>query len=225
MLLCGSIIAQAPANPKKFPVNNTTPKPPADTVPTFKGVNTITHDATIALPLVLSIPAEAFQASNGDGNNGYYKIRRDGLGTMAGSGETLNNSLVAPLLLPDGSVIKKIEFNALSLYPHGHRPHLRLVQRSFIDDARQRGGYKSVTKITNHSASSFALISEKGSLMDIKTIKTENLNYKINNKTSSYYFEVLANKSDTPPADVRSSQWPNDNHLFIWSVTVYYTVN
>lgn len=220
-----TIYAQTPVNPKKTATNRTNQKQAVDTVPTYRPVNTITHDARIILPFVLSIPAEAFRASNGDGNNGFYKIRRDGLGTMAGNGETLNNTLVAPLQLPDGAVIKKIEFNALSLYPHGHRPHLRLVQRGLIDDARQQGGYKGVTKITNYSASSFALISEKGGLMDIKTIKTENLNYKINNKTSSYYFEVLANKSDIPPADVRGSYWPNDNQLFIWSVTVFYTAN
>jgi hypothetical protein len=195
-----------------------------DTVPVFRTIDRINNNTRIKLPHVMSIPAEAFRPSNETGNNGYYKIRRDGLGTLAGTGETINNTLVAPLQLPDGTVITKVEFNVLSLYPHGYRPHLRLIQRGMVNDARQKGAYSGITPINKYTASSQGMTTESG-LANLQTLKSESMHYKIDNKTSSYYFEVLANKSDFPPTDVLGSKWPNDNYLFIWSVTVYYLLD
>lgn len=195
-----------------------------DTVPIVKAIDKISNNAVIKLPHVVSIPAEAFRASNENGNNGYYKIRRDGLGTLAGTGETINNTLVAPLNLPDGAVIQKIYFNVLSLYPHGYFPHFRLVQRGIVNTDRQKGAYSFNTPLNKYSMNSIGTNTESG-LLDIKTLVADKLNYKINNKGSSYFFEVLANKSDRSPTDARDSYWPNDNYLFIWSVEVYYTIN
>lgn len=195
-----------------------------DTIPVFRAADRISNNMLIKLPHVISVPAEAFHPSNEAGNNGYYKIRRDGLGTLAGTGETINNTLVAPLQLPDGAVITKVEFNVLSLYPHGYRPHLRLMQRGMVNDARQKGAYSGVTRINKYTASSQGMTTESG-LMNLQTLKSETMSYKIDNKTSSYYFEVLANKSDSPPTDVLGSKWPNDNYLFIWSVNVYYLLD
>jgi hypothetical protein len=146
------------------------------------------------------------------------------LGSLAGSGETINNSLVAPLSLPDGAVITKIEFNVLSLYPHGYFPHLKLVQRGLVNDSRQKGAYSVNTPVNKYSVNSMAMTTESG-LLDVKTIGSERMSYKINNKTSSYFFEVMANKSDRAPVDVNGSNWPNDNYLFIWSVEVHYMLD
>jgi hypothetical protein len=174
----------------------------ADTLPVAKGVNTVAmKPGTIKLPNVLSVPAEAFRPSNETGNNGYYKIRRDGLGTLAGSGETINNSLVAPLNLPHGAVINKIEFNMLSLYPHGYFPHLSLVARGVVNSERQKGGYLGITRVTKYSVNSFSLSNESG-LMDIKTLVTDKMDYKINNQSGSYYLEVLANKNPNGPMTI-----------------------
>lgn len=195
-----------------------------DTVPIVKAIDKISNNAVIKLPHVVSIPAEAFRASNENGNNGYYKIRRDGLGTLAGTGETINNSLVAPLQLPDGAVISRIHFNILSLYSYKYFPHLKLVQRGMVKSDRQEGAYLFNAPVNKYSITSFALSTVSG-LLDIKTLVADKMDYKINNKSSSYFLEVMANKSDQPPTDVRHSHWPNDNYLFIWSVEVYYTIN
>ena len=230
ILLTCMVYAQSnkPVRPVRKPMPNNTiaagESSTKDTVPVFKAADRINTNTRIKLPHVISIPAEAFRPSNGDGNNGYYKLRRDGLGTLAGTSETINNTLVAPLQLPDGAVITRVEFNVLSLYPHGYRPHLRLIQRGMVDDSRQKGAYSGVTRINKYTASSQGMTTEAG-LANIQTLKSESMSYKINNKTSSYYFEVLANQSDSPPADVRGSRWPNDNYLFIWSVTVYYLLD
>lgn len=196
-----------------------------DTTLVVQGVNQVRmNPGTVRIPNILSIPAEAFRPSNQSGNNGYYKIRTSGLGTMAGTGETINNSLVAPLNLPNGAVITKIEFNALSIYPHGYRPHLSLVQKGLIKSTTQEGAYSGITRVTKYSVSSFSF-EGKGGLLDVKTIVTDNMNYKINNQSNAYYFEVMANKSDAPPANAVQSFWPNDNYLFIWSVVVHYNLN
>src|SRR5688572_10364161 len=225
IFLSGVLLAQKP--PTRKVTHNTTQANQGgreqDTVPVVKAVNTINSNAIVKLPLVASIPAEAFRPTNENGNNGYYKIRRDGLGTLAGTGEKINNSLVAPLNLPNGAVITKINFNILSLYPHRYFPHLRLIQRGIVNSDRQNGAYMGNTPITKYSVSSMGMNTESG-LLDIKTVVTDGLNYKINNKGSSYFFEVLANQSDNPPVDTRGSFWPNDNYLFIWSIEVYYTL-
>ena len=196
-----------------------------DTVPVVQGMNTVkTNVGTVKVPSILAIPAEAFQASNQNGNNGYYKIRKDGLGTLAGSGETINNSLVAPLNLPNGAVITKVEFNMLAIAGQGYMPHLRLVQRGLVSSATQDGAYLGVTRINKYSVNSHSFTG-KGGLLDVQTLRSDPMNFKINNQSNSYYFEILANKSDSPPANASQSSWPNDNYLFIWSVVVYYTVN
>lgn len=217
---------QTPVQPNRKLTHNTpaAERQTSDTIPVVKANTTINANTTLREPSVISIPAEAFRPSNEIGNNGYYKIRRDGLGTLAGSSEIIRNTLVAPLVLPDGAVITKIEFNVLSLYPHGYRPHLRLVQRGVVNDTRQKGGYMGVTRVNKYSASSQGMTGETG-LANIQTLRSENMSYKIDNKTSSYFFEVLANRADHPPIDARDSEWPNDNYLFIWSVEVYYSLN
>jgi hypothetical protein len=171
-----------------------------DTVPVVQGVNTVrTNVGTVKVPNILAIPAEAFRASNQNGEIGYYKIRRDGLGTLAGSGETINNSLVAPLNLPNGAVITKVEFNMLSIAGQGYMPHLRLVQRGLVSSATQEGAYLGITRINKYSVNSHSMTG-KGGLLDVKTLKSDPMNFKINNQANSYYFEILANKSDMPPA-------------------------
>jgi hypothetical protein len=195
-----------------------------DTVPVVRAMDRISSNAIVKLPNVVAIPAEAFRASNENGNNGYYKIRRDGLGTLAGTGETINNTLVAPLNLPDGAVIQKIYFNILSLVPHGYFPHFRLVQKGVLNTDRQKGAFSSNTPLNKYSMNSMGMNTASG-LLDVKTLVADKLNYKINNKGFSYFFEVLANKSDRAPVDARDSNWPNDNYLFIWSVEVYYLLN
>jgi hypothetical protein len=196
-----------------------------DTVPVVKGVSTVKANVgTVKIPSILAIPAEAFQASNQNGNIGYYKIRENGLGTLAGSGETINNSLVAPLNLPNGAVITKVEFNILSIAGQGYMPHLRLVQRGLVSSTTQEGGYLGTTRINKYSVNSHSFTG-KGGLLDVQTLTSDPMNFKINNGSNAYYFEILANKSDSPPASARQSYWPNDNYLFIWSVVVHYTVN
>jgi len=196
-----------------------------DTVPVVQGVNAVrTNVGTVKVPNILALPAEAFQASNQNGNIGYYKIRKDGLGTLAGSGETINNSLVAPLNLPNGAVITKVEFNMLSIAGQGYMPHLRLVQRGLVSSSTQEGAYLGIVRINKYSVNSYSMTG-KGGLLDVQTLKSDPMNLKINNQTNSYYFEILANKSDMPPATAAQSSWPNDNYLFIWSVVVYYTLN
>lgn len=232
ILMAGAMYAQknikTPVQPnRKLTHNNpqtNSDNQSQDTVPVVKAMDKIKSNAVVKLPQVFSIPAEAFRPSNENGNNGYYKIRRDGLGTLAGTGETINNTLVAPFNLPDGAVIQKIYFNVLSLYPHGYFPHFRLVQRGIVNTDRQKGAYSFNTPLNKYSMNSMGMNTESG-LLDIKTLVADKLNYKINNKGSSYFFEVLANKSDRPPADVNGSHWPNDNYLFIWSVEVYYSLN
>ena len=218
---------KTPVRPNRKLTHNNQPSnqgnPSQDTVPVVRAMDKISSDAVVKLPQVVSIPAEAFRPSNENGNNGYYKIRRDGLGTLAGTGETINNSLIAPLNLPDGAVITKVEFNILSLNPHGYFPHLKLVQRGIVNDTRQKGAYSMNTPINKYSVNSMAMTTESG-LLDVKTIGSTAMNYKIDNKSSSYFFEVLANKSDRPPTDTRESYWPNDNYLFIWSVEVHYSM-
>lgn len=218
---------QTPVQPnRKLTHNNPQPNKDnqqKDTVPVVKAMDKISNNATIKLPLVYSIPAEAFRPSSQNGNNGYYKIRRDGLGTLAGSGETINNSLVAPLNLPNGAVITKVEFNMLSIYPQGYMPHLRLMQKGLVKDDRQEGAYLGVVRINKYSVNSFGLTG-KGGLLDVKTLTSGPMNFRINNQANSYYFEILANKTDWPPPNAAQSFWPNDNYLFIWSVEVHYFI-
>jgi hypothetical protein len=216
VLISTQVVAQTtnPNNPNR-----------RDTIQVVQGVNSVkTNVGTVKLPNILAIPAEAFQASNQNGNNGYYKIRKDGLGTLAGSGETINNSLIAPLNLPNGAVITRVEFNMLSIAGQGYMPHLRLVQKGLVSSATQDGAYLGIIRINKYSVNSHAFTG-KGGLLDVQTLRSDPMNLKISNQSNSYYFEILANKSDSPPANASQSFWPNDNYLFVWSVVVYYTLN
>jgi hypothetical protein len=99
-----------------------------------------------------------------------------------------------------------------------------LVQKGVLNTDRQKGAFSSNTPLNKYSMNSMGMNTASG-LLDVKTLVADKLNYKINNKGFSYFFEVLANKSDRAPVDARDSNWPNENYLFIWSVEVYYLLN
>lgn len=233
--LCTLYAQKKPVQPsrKLTHVNQTSNQDnqPNDTVPVVRAMDKMKHDPIVKIPLVYSIPAEEFRPSNINGNIGYYKIRReDGLGTLAGTGETINNTLVAPIHLPDGAVIEKMIFHVLSLRPSGPNsgvnswfPHFRLVTRGIVRTDRQKGAYMSILPLTYYSATSPA-ISNRSGLVDVQSISSKEIGHTINNKNAAYYIEILANKDDRPPVDGRGSNWPNDNYLFIWSVEVYYSM-
>lgn len=153
--------------------------------------------------------------------NAFVKIYPQGVTLrQLGDAPQIYASLIAPLHLPAGAVIRKIVFNYLLLPGHTAVPHL--VLRSQFLTATNNEGYGSNLHISPYWVTSAARDGANG--YQIKASQTDpGFSVSINQK-ASYYFEILAS-SDRGRAIPQESQWPNDIKMLIWSINVHYTLN
>lgn len=173
--------------------------------------------------LSIQIPAEAFTLSNASGNQtgSYYLITGQG-GTMADPRNgIINNSLVAPVSLPVGAVICKVDFHYIKLSSSRSIPHLALVTRGLDGN---NGGFIVRKNLIEYWISSPAATGGAG--FAVKTSSTEKgFRFPITDQyQNSYYLEI---KVDENAGRIfpQTSAWPNGASPFIWGVKLYYTLN
>lgn len=148
----------------------------------------------------------------------YMKILPQGvtIKTESSSGKS-SNSLVAPLHLPVGAIIRNVKLNYVMLPQGGVVPHL--VLRSHY--LTSQGGYGINKAITSFWVSSNNLNGSNG--YNVQTSGTsQGFNVAVS-KGSTHYFEILAGSSQSTNTP-QQSIWPDNEKIFIWSIDVQYTL-
>lgn len=136
--------------------------------------------------------------------------------TQNSSGKS-TNSLVAPLHLPTGAIIRSIKFNYVMLPGGGIVPHLALRSHYLTTE----GGYGINKAITSYWASSNNINGSNG--YKVQTSGTSpGFNVAIT-KGSTHYFEILAGSSQSTNTP-QQSIWPDNDKIFVWSIDVQYTM-
>jgi hypothetical protein len=127
------------------------------------------------------------------------------------------NSLIAPVNLPAGAVIRRVIFHYIILPGSSAVPHL--VLRSHYLTAN--GGFGINKAITSYWLTSNSLNTANG--YDVKaSVTSPGFNVSIS-KSSTHYFEILA--ADARPVTTpQQSIWPDNDKIFIWSIDVQYTL-
>jgi CARDB len=167
----------------------------------------------------LSIGKTEMRLALEEKSNEYIKIFPQGI-TIKSSQYTeqkSKSSIIAPINLPTGAVIRRVVFYYIVLPQSDGVPHLVLRSNYLTAD----GGYGINKPITSYWITSGSLNGRNG--YDVKSSSSApGLNIAVV-PGSNHYFEILAGSASST-ATPQTSVWPDNEKIFIWGIDVKYTL-